>query len=170
MYAGTWRERGRGGHNEAKFSGGSERKSRVQEHASAREQLKTRRTRRALRNASGFKEPDTGAPSPSLRTVKKKISAQSPLPFRSPFHLIPRHQWQITPLTRVEAELLDRVLSLALHPIKAYQKHASHYSASPGSPSLSVSSIMRSCPSPCTAAVAAPPPSTRSYRWNSLQP
>jgi hypothetical protein len=111
----------------------------------------------------------TGAPSPSLRTVKK-ISAQLPLPIRSPFHLIPRHQWQITPLTRVEAELLDRVLSLALHPIKAYQKHASHYSASPGSPSLSVSSIMRSCPSPCTAAVAAPPPSTRSYRWNSLQP
>jgi hypothetical protein len=59
MYAGTWRERGRGGHNEAKFNAGSERKSRVQEHASARDQLKTRRTRRALRNTSGFKEPDT---------------------------------------------------------------------------------------------------------------
>jgi hypothetical protein len=73
MYAGAWRERGRGGHNEAKFNAGSERKSRVQEHASARDQLKTRRTRRALRNTSGFKEPDSSSQSTDCTCTIHKI-------------------------------------------------------------------------------------------------
>jgi hypothetical protein len=53
-------EEGKADMTKLKLNAGSERKSRVRAagHASARDRLKTHRTRRPLRNASGFKEPD----------------------------------------------------------------------------------------------------------------